>query len=213
MSIPCTPQELVKLVGSFSSLSPNALASIQTYLLCQLANLAPNPNTYEDVIFPIAVLNPPGAPAAPDPLYTAGPSSNEFALNYNAGDTLFVNVQLPHIWVPGTRIYPHIHVQPQTANAISSVVTLQYTRADINGSFPLTTTIANMPISIPAGSQYKHLLFDLPEGGIDMTGFAGPSTFVMMHFSFGVTTVGEFVTVIGFDVHYRWRGVPVDFVP
>jgi hypothetical protein len=51
------------------------------------------------------------------------------------------NAQIPHTYKEGTDIYPHVHWGPSNTSAGNVVWRLDYTWADIGGSFPNTTAI------------------------------------------------------------------------
>lgn len=166
---------------------------------------------YEDLRFPIATLNPVGVGSPATVVVDSGQSGIDYALRYTVNNTLYVPVQMSHHWIPGTRIYPHIHVQPQTANINAISWAGWYSIADEDGVFPANTAMGVFASGIPAGNQWKMLILQMPPGGIDMTGIAGPSTFIRLKYQ--VAAVSETFDVIGFDVHYRWGGSPVVYSP
>jgi len=166
---------------------------------------------YNDINFNISTLNPVGVGSPATIVVTSGQSGIDYALRYTVNNTLYAVVQLPHYWIPGTRVYPHIHVQPQTANINAVSWAGWYSIADIGGVFPAPTAIGVFATGIAAGNQWKHLLLPMPPGGIDMTGFTGPSAIIRLKFE--VAAVSETFDVIGFDVHYRWGGSPVVYSP
>jgi hypothetical protein len=168
-------------------------------------------NVWDDLRYEASVLGPPGSGSL---LGTSGQSGDQLALEMNdtpSPESFFVNVQMPHTWIAGTTIYPHIHVEPQTANANNTTWTVNYSISDINGTFPADTSAAGQTANIGAGNQWKHLIFNLPNAGISMAGKAGPSTIVRMKFT--VTAADEALHVLSFDVHFRCGGTPVPYTP
>jgi hypothetical protein len=166
---------------------------------------------FEDIVFPIATLNPVGIGSPANLVATSGQSGLDMALEYTTNNTLYVAAQMPHTWNPGTDVFPHIHIQPQ----FNILNTIQwqgwYSISDLNGTFPVSTAIAPFNTNIPAGNQWKHLLMAMPPAGISMAGFAGPSTIVRLKFQ--VVSVTNPFHAISFDVHYEWGGSPVVYPP
>lgn len=76
-------------------------------------------------------------------------------------------VQIPHSWKLGTDLHPHVHWSPSDTDTGSVTWKLEYTIADITGTFGSTTT---MSVTDAAdGTAYKHQYADL--GDIDMSGY------------------------------------------
>ena len=63
------------------------------------------------------------------------------AFSASALNELSFDVQLPHGWVEGSEIRPHIHWGPASAAAGNVVWGLEYSWANVNAKFPYTTTI------------------------------------------------------------------------
>lgn len=166
---------------------------------------------YEDIQFPIESLNPAGIGTAATLVDTSGQSGIDVALSFVATNTLYVVCQLPHAWIPGTTIYPHIHVQPQLATANTISWDGWYSIADIGEAFPPSVVIPTFNTNIPVSSQWKHLLLPMPTDGIPMTGKVGPSTVVRLKFQVAAATAA--FHVLGLDVHYRWGGSPTIYSP
>jgi len=85
-------------------------------------------------------------------------------------DAMSFTLQLPHNWKDGTTIYPHIHWVPRSSASGNMRWNLDYSWANIDGTFSAATTssvIVNGPFT-----ANKHLLTDLTSGnvGIDATG-------------------------------------------
>jgi hypothetical protein len=80
---------------------------------------------------------------------------------------LFFTVQMPHAWVEGTEVQPHIHWSPNDNSAGTVVWALEYTFARVGEAFPLTTT--TYAYAEATGEIYDHLIGGF-EPDIDMTG-------------------------------------------
>lgn len=81
-------------------------------------------------------------------------------------ETVTFDVQLPHSWVEGTEIRPHVHWCPVDTDTGSVLWRLEYTIASVNGTFGATTTIDVLDAA--DGTAYKHQVAAFP--AITMTG-------------------------------------------
>ncbi len=73
---------------------------------------------------------------------------------------LFFSVQMPHDYVIGSELRPHVHWTPSTTGAGNVTWLLEYTWSYIHGEFSATTLISS---SNPAmGSTTKHQISSLP---------------------------------------------------
>lgn len=95
------------------------------------------------------------------------------ALAFDGGSSeeeLFFDIQMPHGWIPGSTIYPHIHWAPGDDSGGNVIWYLEYTWANYTGTFPSPTTINSGAVA--AGSTaFKHLITPIPSsGGIDGSG-------------------------------------------
>ena len=212
MATPEDSNALIAEANCYKCIPTGLQPQVQTYLLDQIRNTLSS--GWDDLVFDPSRLSVPAAVQAGAFVATSGPSGDQSALRLTvvpATNNFWVNVQLPHTWVPRSTVHPHIHVSEQTANANNLVFTVAYTIAEINGTFPLDTTVAAMAASVPAGSQYKHLVFDLPEGGIDMSAFSTPSTILRFHYTL---TSGGPIDVVSFDCHiFKTVSPTPNFVP
>lgn len=165
-------------------------------------------NAYDDIVINLTSLDPPGATSPGTLVWTNGPSADMMAIVFAANQQFHVNPQMPHTWVPGTTVFPHLHVEPQTANSITNVWEVYYQTADIGGTFGVTTAVTNQVI-LAAAQQYKHLIVSVPTNGISMAGKTGPSTMMKLHYV--LRTTSEPTHLISFDVHYRTGGSPTPY--
>ncbi len=109
------------------------------------------------------------------PNQSKGPTWTTFlgslkALAFDGGSSegeLFFDVQMPHGWVEGTTIYPHIHWAPSTTGSGNVIWYLEYTWANYQGTFGTPTDINSGAITA-GGTAFKHLISSIPSsGGID----------------------------------------------
>lgn len=97
-----------------------------------------------------------------------------FFRNGQGLEAMSFTLQLPHNWVDGTTIYPHIHWVPRSTGTGNVQWNLDYSWADLNEispeTFPSATT-SSVVISGPF-TMNQHLLSNLTAGnvGIDGTG-------------------------------------------
>lgn len=66
-----------------------------------------------------------------------------FDFDDDTEEELYFMVQMPHSWVEGTTIYPHVHWASDNANVGTDKVRwgLEYTWSNVGEEFPLTTII------------------------------------------------------------------------
>ncbi|MEZ5069614.1 MAG: hypothetical protein R2751_01260 [Bacteroidales bacterium] len=62
-----------------------------------------------------------------------GSNSNE--------EQVYFTVQVAHMWKEGSTLYPHVHFAPATSGTGTIRWGLEYTWANVNATFPATTTI------------------------------------------------------------------------
>lgn len=116
-----------------------------------------------------------------DPVSTANqansPSLKTFvdgdmmALAFEAGnqvEEVFFDVQMPHSWEEGSTIYPHIHWAPGDGSTGNVVWYLDYTWANIDGTFTTPVTVSSGAVAA-GGEAFKHNMTMIPTGGIPGT--------------------------------------------
>ena len=124
-------------------------------------------------------------PASSSPTWTTWLTDLE-ALQFSEGDIAhFAGMQLPHSYVPGTDIRPHVHFVPTTAMADGETVlwSITYTVASVWSVFPATATVtatftndAESRAKLPAASlSGTNILTDthLIAGGATIPGTTG----------------------------------------
>jgi len=79
----------------------------------------------------------------------------------NNEEQIMFTIQMPHGWIEGSDIYPHIHWSPRDNGSGVVVWGIEYTWVDYNsitpGEFPPTTTITAESVAI-ANDNHKHLV-------------------------------------------------------
>ena len=160
---------------------------------------------WEDLRFPIENLVKIGSKAPDeDPFRDDGAGSSGTYLYWfdkSKEEELFFVGQMPHSWLEGSSIKPHIHWTTDL-NLVGNVVWgLECTKADVNSFFPLTTILT--VVAGADGNSFKHFVHELPE--IDMTGFGISSVLVCRVFrdgTDGADTYNNDAGLIEVDLHY-----------
>jgi hypothetical protein len=165
---------------------------------------------YDDLRMP-ATSSEPGPLAANVP--TWGPFLGAGNLNCwrfsGAGasvDELFFTVQLPHRYVEGTDIEPHIHWAPTDINAGGVYWQLEYTWEDPSLVFPAVGTIGSATISAGAmGAAWRHNITSLGTISPPTSGTIS-SMLVMRLFrdaAHASDTYGSDAALLELDIHYE----------
>ena len=120
-------------------------------------------------------------------------------------EQVFFNVQIPHSWNEGTTLYPHIHFSCGTTSADSVRWGLEYTWANVNGSFGTTTTIY---CSKQIGNAYEHKVAGF--GGITPDSNTNKISSILVCRLFRNSSHvtedsynGDDVFLLQFDIHYE----------
>jgi hypothetical protein len=93
--------------------------------------VAETPAGWDDLRFPAQGINPPGA--ASDPVVSTATGLLEFS---GTADNIICGVaQMPHAWIPGTSIRPHMHLRFPTPAAANTRWKLEYDVADSANPF------------------------------------------------------------------------------
>lgn len=150
-------------------------------------------------------------PGATAPSYKAfGPSGNLQALMFENGhhDEVFFEVQLPHAWKQGSKIYPHVHWSPIDTTAGNVVWELEYSWANIDGTFGAPGNMAT-DATAAGGTAWVHKLTKLKESGNDYIDGTGKtfSSMIMcrLHRNAGAgsDTLAKDVALLEIDFHYE----------
>lgn len=165
--------------------------------VCPLPDFIAKPQ-WDDMRFPGATLRN-GATAPPFNAFRGG----TYLPQFGAGDEAHVDGQMPHDWVEGTTLHPHVHYScPDTAVG-NFVFGLEITKATPGtGVFPAPTTIETAVTPTP-GVAFGHHIVSFPS--LDMTGMLLSTMFVVRAYrKTGVASAyvpGIFVLEL--DFHYQ----------
>jgi hypothetical protein len=140
---------------------------------------------------------------APD-LEAFGPSGNLLAYAFNGAATAeqcYFSIQLPHGYKEGSDIHPHVHWAPTTAAAGNVKWQLEYSWANMDGTFGAPTTIFG--IGAAGGTAWKHILTDLTD--ISGTGKTVSSMLMCRLFRNPADSSDTYeadATLLEFDIHF-----------
>jgi hypothetical protein len=147
--------------------------------------------------------------------FAGGTTLYEWAYTANASDKfLYCEVQLPHSWKEGTRIYPHIHWTSSSTNSGNVVWNMDFSWQNVLGT-PGTygsTTLATITAAA-SGVSWRHQINNLQVSGtdgIDGTGKTISSILVCRIWrdgGIGADSYPDNAFLIGFDIHYEIDGI------
>ena len=147
-----------------------------------------------------------------------GPSGSLRTLRFEEGhhDEIYFEIQMPHAWLEGSNIYPHVHWSPVTTEAGNVVWQLDYTWANLDDAFPAPTTMTT-DATAAGGTAWVHKISPFKDGSsntyIDGTGKTLSSMLVCrLHRDAGAgsDTLSEDVAFLEFDLHYQVDGFGSD---
>lgn len=161
--------------------------------------------------------NPVGLPDAATLVINSGAGGDQLALQFadaaiNVAATAY---QMPHSWVSNTVVWPHIHFSPTTTGTGDVVFASRIAWANIGDPFPASTITTNT-YTISTNSQWKHMLWEIPAGGISGTGKWFSSVINWRFERLGTHSNDTYtgaIDVYSVDLHYRHRGAPVIYNP
>lgn len=123
----------------------------------------PDHTNWEDLRFPATGINPPGGASDPDI------DTSDGALLFDKASTEVIAgiAQMPHSWIEGSVIIPHIHWAPMDTDAGNVYWRFEYNIANVKDSFAAAYTALNIQEAsdlVVLGHQVVGF------GSIDMTG-------------------------------------------
>ena len=154
---------------------------------------------------PVAAAN--GAAGAPTPvkLLDNGAGSNGvYAACFKRGDGINTLFQIPHGFVIGSLIYPHIHWMPtaQIAAAATVIWQIEYFWANLDGALPAATVIDPITYTAPVGNTAAGTMITTNFTAITSTGKTISSLLVMSITRITDTHVNAAnCTLLGLDIH------------
>lgn len=121
-----------------------------------------------------------------------------YAYSFAAGESVLFSVQLSHNYVNGSALEPHVHWSPDSENTNHMVWGLEYSWANVNESFPGSTTI--FATNTPSGTNHQHQIASF--ASVVGTGKKISSILnCRLFFSTNATYSGE-ALLQSFDFHY-----------
>ena len=127
-----------------------------------------------------------------------------FSFDAAAQEEVHFYVQIPHGWLVGSSVEPHIHWTSTASSTNTNKVRwgLEYSVQDIYGTFASPSTM--YALGTPGG-PLKHELTDF--GTIAMSTISGPSAMVLMRLyrdsTSALDTYAADASVLEFDLHYQ----------
>ena len=124
-----------------------------------------------------------------------------WAFDLTKVESLYATVQLPHAWKQGTNIVPHIHWTAADGNAGNIVWGIEYTWANMDGTFSTTTV---QEITAANSTAYYHHVDTFP--AISGSGKTVSSILMIRLFRNGASasdTYGTDAYLLDFDLHYQ----------
>jgi hypothetical protein len=123
---------------------------------------------WDDLRFPVNGINPAGSASPPTVDDTTFGGSLLFA--HNAENIVAGIAQMPHAWLRGSEIHPHVHWSKSTSAAGGVVWEFAYSISDIGGTFGAYSDWAAATDKVPdSDTAHKHALAAFP--AIDMSAF------------------------------------------
>ena len=164
----------------------------------------PNDLRWEDLKVPLSTAK---APASDFPNHTTFKNGiNAYSFGASANEYLNFETQLPHGWLAGSEIQPHIHWAPSSTSTGSVVWALEYTIASINGTYGASTIISG---AFPGeGTAYKHQMSNFPV--ISLSGETMSCVMVGRLVRSGSHSLDTYVDGafgLSFDIHYQTDGI------
>ena len=156
---------------------------------------------WDDLRFPASGLNPPGPVNAP----TTDTDSGLLVFADNATNVIAGLAQMPHAWLEGSEIRPHIHwIQPSVGNVVWR---LEYKILPaVNGPVPAAWTeqIRSTTTHVYPGTGNQVMI--TPFAPIDMTGQTLSAMVLFKVSRLGsdaADTVVGGASMLEFDIHYQ----------
>jgi len=119
-----------------------------------------------------------------------------------ADNEIFFEIQMPHGWKEGTKIYPHVHWAPNGTSTASVTWGMDYEWQNINGTFSGTT--ANIFTNIAADGVAKKQQITNIGTGIEETDKKISSMILCRLYRAGNSdTNNDECFLLAFDVHYE----------
>lgn len=163
--------------------------------------------SWDDLRFPAQGINPAGAVAPPTVDQTTYPGTLLFA--HNATNLIAGVAQMPHAWLEGTTIRPHVHWSKTTSASGGVVWEFCYAVADVGGTFgAYSAWITGTNVVSDGNTAEKHALDTF--GEVAMTGTKGSTLIawqIRRKHDAASDDYGASARLWEFDFHYRVFGL------
>ena len=158
---------------------------------------------WDDLRFPVNGINPAGTASPPTVDDTTFAGSLLFA--HNAENIVAGIAQMPHAWLRGSEIHPHVHWSKSTSAAGGVVWEFAYSIADVGGTFGAYSDWAAATDRVPdSDTAHKHALSSFP--AIDMSAFKESTCIawkVRRNPDATADDYGAAARLWEFDIHYQ----------
>lgn len=157
---------------------------------------------WDDLRFPVAAINPVGQAAPP----TLNVDNGLLEFSASATNTVAIQVQLPHSWLEGSAIVPHVHWRKKTQGTGKVVWQLTYEFVNRGVAFTdsPTTLTADTPVGTDDGTALVHHLTSF--GDVSMTGKQISCMGLLTISRIGGDSEDTYAGVaqlLEFDIHYQ----------
>ena len=119
-----------------------------------------------------------------------------------ADNEIFFEIQMPHSWREGTKIYPHVHWAPNGTSTGNVTWGMDYEWQNINGTF--TGSTSNISTSIAAdGTSKKQQITNIGTGIEESDKKISSMILCRLYRSGGADTNNDESFLLAFDIHYE----------
>jgi len=120
-------------------------------------------------------------------------------------EILYFQVQLPHRWKEGSRLYPHVHYRQADAST-APTYKLDYKIASIGGSFNNAWQTYTMDTSVAAWIDSSTHQLNRGDGGVDASTYTKSAIILCKLYRDDNTVTGD-VPTYQFDIHFEVDGL------
>lgn len=157
---------------------------------------------WDDLRFPVTAVNPPGQVSDPD----VDVNSGLLLFASNATELIFIIAQMPHSWLLGSEVRPHVHWCKSTSAAGNVAWRLRYRLSPIGAVSTdwVDHGFANEPATADDNTAFQHIINAWePIQMTDMT-LSGIINFELTRVGANaLDTYGADARLAEFDLHYQ----------
>lgn len=159
---------------------------------------------WEDLRFPASAINPMGAASDPDWDTTVG----GFLFDASSTEQLYLQVQIPHAWMLGTVLQPHVHWEKTVDDSPTPgdvYWQLEYRWHRVGEAMTAATTIASSTSAITDdGTNDVHLITAFSDITTEGVGISDMLTMVLSRIGGDAAdTYGSDARLLEFDIHFK----------